>query len=140
MAISNDYLIYLQKRKIDVCEDTDLNTFSQAIYSPNSPKWINVMKDELALMHKNYVQILVKLPIGCKPIECKQVFKIKWDAHGEIERYKAILVINGYTQKEGIEYKEIFYQIQLKAYSKLLWQLQLVLTQNYIRWMLKLLS
>jgi hypothetical protein len=44
---------------------------------------------------------LSKLPFGCKPIECKWVFKKKLRPDGTIDKYKARLVAKGYTQKEG---------------------------------------
>jgi hypothetical protein len=39
--------------------------------------------------------------VGCKPIGCKWVFNKKLRPDGTIERYKARLVIKGYSQKEG---------------------------------------
>ncbi|EOY10029.1 Cysteine-rich RLK (RECEPTOR-like protein kinase) 8 [Theobroma cacao] len=43
-----------------------------------------------------------------KAIGCKYVFKTKKDSLGNIERYKAILVAKGFTQKEGINYMKTF--------------------------------
>ncbi|XP_059315764.1 uncharacterized protein LOC132066475 [Lycium ferocissimum] len=51
---------------------------------------------------------LVPLPKGKKAIGCKWVFKIKHKADGSIERYKARLVLKGYTQQVGIDYNETF--------------------------------
>ena len=59
-------------------------------------------------MKDNNVWDLVPLLKGAKPIGCKWIFKMKSDSKGDVERYKAHLVANGFTQKEGIDYKETF--------------------------------
>lgn len=46
---------------------------------------------------KNETWEVVDLPKGKKPVECKRVFNIKYKANGTIERYKAHLVMKGYT-------------------------------------------
>ena len=76
--------------------------------SRESNLWYDAMKDEMNSMASNGVWDLVELPNGLKAIGCKWVFKIKKDSLGNIERYKARLIAKGFTQKEGINYKEIF--------------------------------
>ena len=55
------------------------------------------MKDEMTSMSHNKVWNLVKFLDGCRPIRCKWVFKTKCDAKGQVQRYKARLVVKGYS-------------------------------------------
>ena len=41
-------------------------------------------------------------------------FKTKRDSSWQIERYKARLVVKGYSQREGIDFKEIFSPVLTK--------------------------
>ena len=72
------------------------------------------MNEEIKSMKDNDVWDLVPLPEGVKPIGCKWIFKTKRDSKGDVERYKACLVAKGYTQKEGIDYKETFSPVSSK--------------------------
>nr|KYP41104.1 Retrovirus-related Pol polyprotein from transposon TNT 1-94 [Cajanus cajan] len=82
--------------------------------SYNSQKWIDSMRDEMKSMQDNNVWDLVKLAEGVEPIGCKWIFKTKKDSKGNIKRYKARLFAKGFTQKEGIDYKETFSLVSLK--------------------------
>ena len=88
-------------------EDNPISV-SQVKQSSNSEKRIEVMKEEMKSMKDNGVWDLVELPEGVKPIGCKWIFKTKRDSKGNIVRYKARLAAKGFTQKEGIDYKETF--------------------------------
>jgi len=65
-------------------------------------------------MTHNDIWDLVELPEGWKRVGCKWVFKTKRDSQGNIECYKARLVAEGFTQKDGIDYKETFSPISNK--------------------------
>lgn len=51
------------------------------------------------------------MPLGKKAIGCRWVFKIKYKANDEVERFKARLVAKGYNPTEGIDYQETFLPI-----------------------------
>lgn len=62
------------------------------------------------------VRGLVKLLEGAKPIGWKWIFKIKRDLKGNIKIYKAHMIVKGFTQNEGINYKETFFPVSSKDY------------------------
>ena len=57
---------------------------------------------------KNNTWTLTNLPEGCKAIDCRWVFKVKYKADGSVERHKARLVAKGCSQKAGLDYEETF--------------------------------
>ena len=73
-----------------------------------SQNWCDAMEAEIASLRQHDVWDLMELPQGRKPIGSKWVFKIKRNDDGSIERYKARLVAQGYTQREGLDYEETF--------------------------------
>ena len=65
------------------------------------------MKEEILEILKNKTWIVVKPQGDIKPLGVKWVFRIKKDMKEKILRYKAMLVVKGYAQKEGIDYGEV---------------------------------
>lgn len=66
--------------------------------------WQATMNQEFQALYENNTWDLVPLPIGKKAIGCKWMYKIKHKADGSVERFKARLVVKGYTQQAGIDY------------------------------------
>ncbi|GJT03747.1 retrotransposon protein, putative, ty1-copia subclass [Tanacetum coccineum] len=71
-------------------------------------KLIDAMNAEIQSMMDNMVWVLVDLPIGCKTVGSKWIFKKKTDMDGIIHTYKACLVSKGYTQLYEVDYEETF--------------------------------
>jgi len=59
-------------------------------------------------LHDNDTFELVKLPQGKKTLKNKWVFKLKSEENSSQPRYKARLVVKGFSQKKGIDFEEIF--------------------------------
>ena len=72
------------------------------------PKWWEAMAKEIETLELNQTWSIVDLPSGRKPINCKWVYKVKYNSDESIERYKARLLIRGYKQIEGFDYNETF--------------------------------
>ena len=64
------------------------------------------MQNEFNSLQQNNVWELCELPKGRKAVGCKWVFKRKYNVDGNVERYKARLVAQGYNQKYGIDYDD----------------------------------
>jgi hypothetical protein len=67
-----------------------------------------VVNDEMDSILSNNTWVLVDLPPSSKPIGCKGVFRRKYNTNGSIQMFKAILVAKGFTQKEGVDYFDIY--------------------------------
>jgi hypothetical protein len=65
-------------------------------------------------MRVNKVWDLEIVPQGATIVGYKWVYKTKRDSKGNVERYKARLVVKGFTQREGIDYHETFSPVSMK--------------------------
>ena len=66
------------------------------------------MEEEMRALDSNETWDLVDPPRHCKPIGCKWVYKVKYNADGSVNQYKAQLVAKGYAQTHRIDYDETF--------------------------------
>jgi hypothetical protein len=82
--------------------------------SAYSSKWLDTMEDEMRFMSINKVWNLEEIPKGAKTVGCKWVYRTKCDSNGNIERFKARLMAEGFTQREGIDYTKIFSSVSCK--------------------------
>ena len=64
-------------------------------------------------MYSNQVQTLIDALEGVTPIGCKQIFKKKIGADGQIETYKAKLVAKDFRQNQDADYEKTFSPIAM---------------------------
>ena len=88
------------------------------------------MQDELQALESNDTWSLTTLPPGKCPIDCKWVYRIKYNANGPIERYKARLVTKGFTQVEGVDFFDTFSPVAKLVTVKVLLSLAAVYGWN----------
>ena len=66
------------------------------------------MHEEMKSLHKNNTYELMELPKGKRALKNKCVLKRKPGPNSSQPRYKARLVVKGFSQKKGIDFEEIF--------------------------------
>ena len=95
----------------DLPEDgmTEPSSWREAMEDPDSDLWKEAASDEMSSLKRNGTWVLVDKPEDQKTIGCKWVFKRK-PGIVEVEppRYKGRLVAKGYSQREGVDFQEIF--------------------------------
>ena len=101
---------YLQHVELyaSVSAPNEPKTYREAINSPEADHWRKAMDDEINSLQTMKTWRVVPRPKDRKTIESKWVYKLKYNADGEIARYKARLVAKGYTQVNGLDYNETY--------------------------------
>nr|GEY09552.1 retrotransposon protein, putative, Ty1-copia subclass [Tanacetum cinerariifolium] len=91
-------------------EDTSLfeNTSEHLIEAESLKPQEDIAPIQMQSMQDNQVWHLVDIPPNAKTVRSKWLFKKKTGMDGNVHTFKARLVVNGYTQTYGIEYKETF--------------------------------
>ncbi|RDB21868.1 Retrovirus-related Pol polyprotein from transposon TNT 1-94 [Hypsizygus marmoreus] len=95
-------------------------SYSEAKKRPDWPKWEEAIKVELENLKQNGTWELVERPAGVNVVDCKWVLRIKKNAAGEIEKYKARLVARGFTQIHGVDFYETYAPVARLASFRLL--------------------
>ncbi|GJW41586.1 retrovirus-related pol polyprotein from transposon TNT 1-94, partial [Tanacetum coccineum] len=118
---TKEYFIHMPNHHIAFLENVFAST-KPSSYSQASkyPKLMKAMQVELDALEKNNTCELTSLPPGNRAISSKWVYKIKYKANGNIDKYKARLVIRGFDQKEGKVYKHTFSHVAKLATMRVL--------------------
>lgn len=89
-------------------EGLEPRTLAEAKRRPDWPRWEEAIQEELGRLDKAGTWELVEKPEDANIVGSKWVFKIKKNAAGDIEKYRARLVAQGFTQVPGIDYFDTF--------------------------------
>ncbi|KAL5539051.1 hypothetical protein UlMin_046056 [Ulmus minor] len=105
---------YVSNQRLSESNKSFVNQLS-IVSIPNSvqqaladKRWKAAMDEEMKSLQKNETWELVDHPAGKKPVGCRWIYNVKYQADGTIERFKARLVAKGYTQTYGIDYTDTF--------------------------------
>jgi len=79
-------------------------TREEALDGPESGEWKAAMDKEIYTLKGMGTWRMEDLPSDRKTIGCRWVFTKKRDKHGNIIKYKARLVAQGFSQKPGTDY------------------------------------
>jgi hypothetical protein len=99
-SFGDGYIVYL-------VDDTP-STIEEAYSSHDADFWKEAIRSEMDSIMSNATWVVVERPYGCKPIRSKWVFMKKLRPDGTIERYKARLVIKGYSHKEDDDFFDTY--------------------------------
>ncbi|CAI7745633.1 unnamed protein product [Closterium sp. NIES-54] len=91
------------------------STYQGAMSSAEAAEWELALQEEYDSLMANDVYELVPMPPGAYLVGSRWVFKKKLGPNGEVDRYKARLVAQGYTQNEGLHYNDTFASVAKSA-------------------------
>ncbi|SPC65168.1 related to retrotransposon protein [Ustilago sp. UG-2017b] len=83
-------------------------TVHEALAGEDRRFWEEAMRKELDGLEVMGTWEITDLPRGMNTVDARWVLKIKTDANMIPTKYKARLVARGFTQREGLDYAEIF--------------------------------
>ncbi|KAF3674022.1 Ras-related protein RABF2b [Capsicum annuum] len=90
-------------------EDLEPRSITKCRQRNDWPKWQEIIQSELNSLTKREVfGPITQTPNGVKPVGYKWAFVRKRNEKNEIQRYKARLVVQGFSQRPGVNYDETY--------------------------------
>src|SRR5258708_21455479 len=87
---------------------SDPRTYAQAMACPDAAEWELACDDERRAFERMGVYEVGPHPKGRKVVGSRWVFRIKRGPDGTIQKYKARVIAQGFTQVENINYNKTF--------------------------------
>jgi hypothetical protein len=88
--------------------DPDTFTIPEVKNGPQWENWLEAIKKEIEALEQNQTWKLVDKLQNRHVVRSKFVLKQKRSASGHIDKFKARLVAQGFSQKQGVDYSETF--------------------------------
>ena len=107
-VLTGDWWNLAEAASVAAVDTKEPKTIEEALNGVNSKLWSDALSDEFNSLKENQTWDLVDLPAGKNIVGSRWVLKHKRGAEGEITRCKARLVAQGYSQKPGVDYNEVF--------------------------------
>ncbi|KAE9282703.1 hypothetical protein PF008_g27586 [Phytophthora fragariae] len=83
-------------------------TYEEAMESELFPQWRSAAQAEYDALMKNCTWELVPRQTNMKVLRNRWVFRVKYLANGEVDRFKARVVIKGFMQVYSVDYLEVY--------------------------------
>lgn len=88
--------------------------------APSIPHWKQAMRHEFNALQRNHTWELVPYHSDLSIVDCKWMYKTKYKANGDIERFKARLVAKGFQQDPGVSFGNRFSPVARIAYIRII--------------------
>jgi len=95
------------------CVVTEPSSFEEAV---EDPAWVDAMVEEYDSIVRNNAWEIVPRPEGKSVVGSRWIYKVKQEADGSVEKYKARFVARGFSQIKGIDYEETFTPVVRYSY------------------------
>lgn len=102
----DDYEVYVALSAICAVEDAP-KSYSEVNERDDAAEWREAVGSEMQSLEENQTWEVVDKPPGAKQIGTKWIFKRKPMTDGS-SRCKARLVVQGFLQKEGVDFTETY--------------------------------
>jgi len=90
-----------------VLMEPEPSSYKEAASGPDAQEWLEAVDTELKAHAIDQTWSVIPKPAGVEEISSRWVLKIKRNPDDSIEKYKARLVARGFSQVEGVYYREI---------------------------------